>query len=72
MRHGGTITFLGKAVEIKIHLSLGAFDGYSDAGTRCRYQNGAARTRRLRQLGKSSQPIETKWADLAPVGKIAM
>jgi hypothetical protein len=25
---------------------------------------------RLRQLGKSSQPIETKWADLAPVGKI--
>jgi hypothetical protein len=22
------------------------------------------------QLGKSSQPIETKWADLAPVGKI--
>jgi hypothetical protein len=71
MRHGGTITFFGKAVEIKIHLSPGAFDGYSDAGTRCRYQNGAARTRRLRQLGKSSQPIETKWADLAPVGKIA-
>jgi hypothetical protein len=30
------------------------------------------RSRRLRQLGKSSQPIETKWADLAPVGKIAM
>src|SRR5215831_13378804 len=29
------------------------------------------RSRRLRQLGKSSQPIETKWADLAPVGKIA-
>ena len=28
------------------------------------------RSRRLRQLGKSSQPIETKWADLAPVGKI--
>jgi hypothetical protein len=25
---------------------------------------------RLRQLGKPSQPIETKWADLAPVGKI--
>jgi len=23
------------------------------------------------QLGESSQPIETKWADLAPVGKIA-
>ena len=49
---------------------VGAFDGYSDAGTRCRYQNGAARTRRLRQLGKSSQPIEMKWANLAPVGKI--
>ena len=29
------------------------------------------RSRRLRQLGKSSQPIETKRADLAPVGKIA-
>ena len=29
------------------------------------------RSRRLRQLGKSSQPIETKLADLAPVGKIA-
>src|SRR6516165_11089247 len=29
------------------------------------------RSRRLRQLGKSSQPSETKWADLAPVGKIA-
>src|SRR5262249_10648310 len=25
------------------------------------------RSRRLRQLGKSSQPIETKWADLAPL-----
>src|SRR5262249_26700065 len=25
----------------------------------------------LRRLGKSSQPIETKWADLALVGKIA-
>jgi hypothetical protein len=24
-----------------------------------------------RQLGKSLQPIETKWADLAPVGKKA-
>jgi hypothetical protein len=26
---------------------------------------------RLRQLGKSSQPIEAKWADFAPVGKKA-
>ena len=31
MRHGGPITFFGKAVEIKSHLKLGAFDGYSDA-----------------------------------------
>jgi hypothetical protein len=27
------------------------------------------RSARLRQLGKSSQPLETKWADLARAGK---
>jgi hypothetical protein len=27
---------------------------------------------RPRQLGKSSQPIETKWGDFAPVGKKAL
>ena len=52
MRHGGTITFFGKAVEIKIHLSLGAFDGYSDAGTRCRYQNGARPDGAAASVGK--------------------
>jgi hypothetical protein len=30
------------------------------------------RSGRLRQLGKSSQPIEAKWADFAPVGKKAV
>jgi len=32
----------------------------------------AARWCWLRQLGKSSQPIETKQADFAPVGKKAV
>ena len=30
------------------------------------------RSGRPRQLGKSSQPIETKWGDFAPVGKKAL
>src|SRR5262244_715675 len=35
-----------------------------------RIQSGAAWDKAAAQFGKSSQPIETKWADLAPVGKI--
>jgi hypothetical protein len=57
------MTFFGNAVEIKIHLNLGAFDGYLDADTRCRYQmgtpgrGGCVSWENLRNLLKRNGPI---------------